>query len=370
MHTLALAEALAVLGVDVTVVSLARGGDTGFFRAVDRRVTVSLVEFSDLAEETVGERIVRSIVALRDGIEWSEFDLVHAQDCISANAVERCIRTIHHLDQFTTPELIECHEKAIVRPFAHICVSNAVAAEVEAGWGLHPTVIHNGVDSERFAAAASSRPSAVASRFRWAHKFGAPYVLTVGGIEPRKGTLELVEAFALVRADLPGLRLVVAGGETLFDYRSYRTLVDTRCIELGVEPLVLGPVHDDELPALVATASVVAQTSTKEGFGMAAMEALAAGAPLVLSDLPVFREVFGSAALFGEGPAGLAAALAHACAGVDVDRCDRGVALAAAHTWSAAAEAHLAFYEDCLDDEREVGRTASVSIHRWLSDQV
>jgi hypothetical protein len=60
---------------------------------------------------------------------------VHAQDCISANAVDRCVRTVHHLDQFTTPELAACHERAIVRPYAHICVSAAVAAEVEAGWG-------------------------------------------------------------------------------------------------------------------------------------------------------------------------------------------------------------------------------------------
>ena len=57
-------------------------------------------------------------------------DIVHAQDCISANAVESCIRTIHHLDTFTTPELAQCHERAVVGPYARICVSAAVAREV------------------------------------------------------------------------------------------------------------------------------------------------------------------------------------------------------------------------------------------------
>ena len=53
--------------------------------------------------------------------------------------------------------------------------------------------------------------------------------------------------------------------------------------------------------------SVFALCSTKEGFGLAAMEALAAGVPVVLRDLPVLRDVFGPAALFGADPRGLAA---------------------------------------------------------------
>ena len=51
---------------------------------------------------------------------------MHAQDCISANAVGPCIRTVHHLEQFSTPELATCHERAIIKPYAHVCVSAAV----------------------------------------------------------------------------------------------------------------------------------------------------------------------------------------------------------------------------------------------------
>ncbi|RZI86860.1 MAG: MSMEG_0565 family glycosyltransferase, partial [Microbacterium sp.] len=144
VHTLALAEALAARGEDVHVWTLGRGGDAGFFREVDPRVGIHLVPFPELPDEQVGERIVRSIETMRTSFDPTGYDVVHAQDCISANASLPCVRTIHHLDTFTTPELAACHERAVVEPVARICVSAAVAQEVEDGWGLHPTVIPNG----------------------------------------------------------------------------------------------------------------------------------------------------------------------------------------------------------------------------------
>ena len=79
----------------------------------------------------------------------------------------------------------------------------------------------------------------------------------------------------------------------------------------------------------------------KEGFGLAAMEALAAGVPVVTRDLPVLREVFGSAATFAADPAGLAAGL---LAEVPEQRRADGRALAQGHSWDAAAAAHLELY--------------------------
>lgn len=343
VHTLSLAEALAGLGIDVTVWSLARANDSGFFRPVDPAVTVRLVEFVDYPADTVTDRVVRSIELLSNAFKPGDYDIVHAQDCISANAVTDCIRTIHHLDEFTTAILAECHEQAITKPYARICVSAAVAREVAAKWGFSPTVIPNGVQAQRFIDAASDDSAATAARARWRDRLGQ-YVLTVGGIEPRKGTIDLVDAYQLVRQEIPDLALVVAGGETLFDYREYRAAFELRCAELDVEPIILGAVDNLQLPSLVAGCDAFCFPSTKEGFGLAALEALAAGRPVVARDLPVLREVFGSTVSYARDAAGLAAGLTTAIQGC-YDPAP-GRRLAQTMTWTAAAQAHIDFYRD------------------------
>lgn len=343
VHTLALAEALAAAGQRVTVWTLGRGGDDGFFRPIDPAVRQVIVPFPDVPDETVGERVLRSIDVLRAAFDPSGYDIVHAQDCISANAAGRCVRTVHHIDHFTTPQLAACHERAIRRPYAHICVSAAVAAELRRGWGITATVIPNGVDAARFAAAAGPGTAATRDRERWRARLGR-YVLAVGGIEPRKGSLDLLEAYALLRRDRPDLRLAIAGGETLFDYRDYRNAWERRAVGLGIEPVVLGPVAHDDMPSLIAAAAVFAFPSTKEGFGLAAMEALAAGVPVVTRDLPVLREVFGQTVRFATDVPSLAAALRQALEHPEPNQSKAGRALAAAHTWRAAADAHMHLY--------------------------
>ena len=212
-------------------------------------------------------------------------------------------------------------------------------------------MIPNGVEAARFAAAAGPAPAAAAARARWRARLGK-FVLAVGGIEPRKGTADLVEAMALLGTRLPAGEpvpaLVVAGGETLFDYRYYRARVLARAAELGVEPVLLGPVAHEDLPSLVAAAGVFAFPSVREGFGLAAMEALAARVPVVARDLPVLREVFTGAVRFADGPSGLAGALATALAAPDEARLVAGAALAARHSWDAAALAHAALYRRLL----------------------
>lgn len=342
VHTLALSEALARRGHEVTVWTLGRGGDTAFFRDVDPAVRIRVVPFEPREGEDVGLRIQRSIEAMSLAFTSAagDFDVVHAQDCISANAVGPCIRTIHHLDEFTTPQLIACHDAAIRDPTARICVSAAVAADVEAGWGLVPTVIPNGVDAARFAAAAGS--SGASARAAWRASLGS-YVLALGGIEPRKGSIDLLDAFALLRERRPDLRLVFGGGETLFDYRPYREAFDARAAELGIEPMILGVVEEAGLAPLVAAAAALAFVSTKEGFGLAAMEALAAGVPVVARDLPVLREVFGETVTYATSPSSIAEALDEALDG-EAPAARRGRALAFSHDWDDVARLHELFY--------------------------
>ena len=113
---------------------------------------------------------------------------------------------------------------------------------------------------------------------------------------------------------------------------------------------VLGPVTDAELEGLYRAADVFALPSTKEGFGLAVLEALAAGLPAVVSDLDVFRTFLadGESALMA--PVGDPAALADALVRVARDPAlaarlrDGGRVVAARHGWDAAAAAHEAAY--------------------------
>jgi glycosyltransferase involved in cell wall biosynthesis len=74
------------------------------------------------------------------------------------------------------------------------------------------------------------------------------------------------------------------------------------------------------------------------------MEALAAGIPVVARDLPVLREVFGTAALFADHVEELGAALLSAAGQPDATRRAEGRSLAARHTWDKAAAAHRRLY--------------------------
>ncbi|MFC9635404.1 glycosyltransferase [Streptomyces mirabilis] len=106
----------------------------------------------------------------------------------------------------------------------------------------------------------------------------------------------------------------------------------------------------------MAAADVCAFPFLKEGCGLAAMEALAAGVPLVVRDLPVLREVFGPAARFADTPEALATAPAHALTSDDPVRAALGREPAVRPTWTEAAGRHLAFHRSVTGgSHRRVG---------------
>jgi glycosyltransferase involved in cell wall biosynthesis len=99
---------------------------------------------------------------------------------------------------------------------------------------------------------------------------------------------------------------------------------------------------------------VFAFPSVKEGFGLAAMEALAAGVPVVARDLPVLREVFEGAVRFAATRAGFADAVLAASRTPDPSRRAAGTTLADRHSWDATAAAHTRLYRS-LPLARRVG---------------
>jgi glycosyltransferase involved in cell wall biosynthesis len=153
-----------------------------------------------------------------------------------------------------------------------LCDSEAVRAELIREWGLPAETVR------AVPLAASHAPPPPPTGERYAD----PYFLFVGALEPRKAPDLLVDAFLRARARGLDADLVLAG-EGRLDPRG------PRVHRLG---------RVDDLGPLYAGAVAVVLPSWLEGFGLTPVEGLAAGAPAIVSDLPVLREVLGDGALY------------------------------------------------------------------------
>ena len=132
-------------------------------------------------------------------------------------------------------------------------------------------VIPNGVDLGRF-----QRAVPIA---RW--QDGTPNILFVGRLEDRKGLPHLLKAFRLIRKSDTDARLLVVGSGP--QEREARRYVMTRGLS-NVE--FLGRVTDEEKAQLFRTADIYVSPATgRESFGIVLLEAMAAGAPIVCSDI-------------------------------------------------------------------------------------
>ena len=365
VHALEVSEALARRGHSVELFALGRPGER-FFRAP--AVPARIVRHEPL-DRPFDERVWAMLAAYREGLAGplaeGGFDVIHAQDCLSASAaldlrdlglVRHVIRTVHHVDDFSSPSLVECQERSIVAPDAVLCVSEPWIAWLAEQFGVRATSVGNGVDARRFRPPRNGRER---RRDRDAAGLdGRLAVLTVGGIEPRKGSMTLLEGFARLRSLVPDRDpvLIVAGGATLFDYREELRRFETRASELDVGGHLrhLGNLPDAELARLYRAADLFAFPSVKEGFGLAALEALASGLPVVASDLEVFRSFLdhdGTALLVPAGDSeALGAALARLAREPDTrERLRRSARpIVEAHTWNASAETHERIYRAFL----------------------
>jgi glycosyltransferase-like protein len=365
VHALEISAALARRGHDVELMALGPPGQ-GFFRAPSVRSRI--VRYRPI-DAPFDERIMAMLAAYRDGLAEplgkGRFDFVHSQDCLSANAalelrdagvIPHVIRTVHHVDDFTSPSLIECQNRSILRPDALLCVSEPWLERLSRDYGVGAELVRNGVDTHHYRPArdASARRQNRA-RFALGKHFT---VLAIGGIEPRKGSLTLLDGFARLCALAPERDplLVVAGGATLFDYRNEVDRFHARVGQLGLEDRVrvLGSLPDDGIQDVYRAADVFAFPSTREGFGLAALEALASGLPVVASELDEFAgflEPDRNALLV---PVGDADALGEALALVarSPETRDRlraeGLGIAAQHTWDRAAIAHERVYGELM----------------------
>lgn len=141
---------------------------------------------------------------------------------------------------------------------------------------------YNGVDSQVFFPQESSVPE--------------PYIFTSGAIEARKNIETLLRARAQLGPNFPWQLWIAGGVRDARYYAELQALAD----ELFVADDVrwLGFVDESQLVTLYQGAKAFVTSSRDEGFNIPPLEAMACGVPVLCSDIPVHRELFGGAALF------------------------------------------------------------------------
>jgi len=360
MHTVELAEALQAAGHEVTVMAPAAPGER-LFRELS--CTVELVDVPAQPADTrdmIRSRIAAYVLHLarRRGprARAEEFDVFHAHDGIGGNALaslcERSmipgfVRTVHHLDDFGDPEIDAWQERAVRSAQRVICVSQLWRDTLATTYGITATVIGNGVNRQRFSPVAAPGDAEVARRLGL--KPGAPLIVSVGGIEKRKNTLRILEAWQQLRGDLPAAQLAIIGGASLLDHSAYRRAFDAAVKAAGLrtgagEDLVVsGAVADADMPAILRLADAVAFPSLTEGFGLVALEALASGTPTVVSRRAPFTEYLAGDDVHWADPLD-AASIAAAMRAAVARRKFAPPAVCERFSWSASAARHVALY--------------------------
>ena len=293
--------------------------------------------------------------------------MLHTHDSIGGNALARLqdmgriegfVRTVHHLDDFADAQLAHWQQQAFVRARQVFCVSRLWCEHLARQHGIAAQEVANGIDTARFSPRMQAGDAALARRL--GIRTGAPVVLAVGGVEERKNTLRLLEAFALLR-QRPGqadAQLVIAGGASLLDHSAAMQAFAGALARLGLAEgpdravRLTGPLADEDMPALYRLADVVAMPSLREGFGLVVLEGLASGRPVVASRIAPFTDYLAPEDVSWADPldaGSIAQALAEALARRDDARIARSAARLARHfSWAESAQRHLALYREGL----------------------
>ena len=278
------------------------------------------------------------------------------------------VATVHDLTLYRMPwtllpetraDLERKLEPTIARARAIVTLSETVRTELVEHAGAEPGAVHaiwcaGRLDAPPMGdppggvarAVEADRPRTIRDASPGDLPAGVPrrFVLHVGTIEPRKNVAALLAAWPRLRTRMPDAPPLVLCGKLGWGQESTELALARARAEGWLRWLGYAP--DPTLRALYQRAAAVVCPSVYEGFGLPLVEAMAAGAPLVCSDIPVFREVAADAALFV--PPADDDAWARALADVlsDPDRARalaaRGAARARAFSWRNTADQTLA----------------------------
>jgi phosphatidylinositol alpha-mannosyltransferase len=284
-HVRYLYENLRLRGHDVRIITSSHG----LQRASEGDVIRIGKGFSVPANGSVGTITLspRYLSQVRDVLEREQFDVLHYHEpfvpflslIVLRLSTSVNIATFHAYGGFSPA--YELGSKIMgsyaQRLHGRIAVSAAARHFIDRFFPGEYRVIPNGVDTGRFRRAV---PIA-----RW--QDGTRNILFVGRFEPRKGLLDLLKAYRILRKTGCHCRLLVVGGGP--QEREARRYIVTRKLA-GVE--FLGRVSDEERDALFKTADVYCSPATgRESFGIVLLEAMAAGTAIVCSDIHGYKGV-------------------------------------------------------------------------------
>lgn len=329
----------------IVMLTRADRGEFEVFRRKNLEGQFSVVtvngEYYSLREQTVFWRQAQKIPA--DLFHFTHFN-------VPALFSKPYVVTVHDITRFLFPGQKQqglakqivyewVFERAIKRARAVICVSETASQEIKNG---KIRVIYEGVDAHFF-----TSPSQIEiGKMRALLGTQAPYVLYVGVWMSHKNLPRLIETFSEVRKKTLDLKLVLIG-KPKPGYINMVKLVKKAGITRDV--IFPGFVPEELLPALYSGARCVFLPSLYEGFGLPALEAAAAGAPVVTSNVAGSAEVMSDAASLvnPEYVPGMVRALTEVLQNENLrqDLISRGRERAAQFSWNECARETLEVYE-------------------------
>jgi alpha-1,3-rhamnosyl/mannosyltransferase len=233
---------------------------------------------------------------------------------------------------------------------AFVAISAHTARQAVDVAGIDPArvrVVHHGVPEGFRAPIDATVRDAVCARYGVEH---GRYIVQLGGVSTRKNTAVLLEALARTADGALGRPALLVVGPDRWEADKVRE----HAARLGLHDRVrfAGFVPDDDVPALVSAALLLAHPSRDEGFGLTPIEAMAAGVPVIASTAGSVPEVVGDAAVLcdPDDPAAWAAAIEGVASDRELraDLVARGAARQAEFSWSRGAEQLVEIYRAVL----------------------
>jgi glycosyltransferase involved in cell wall biosynthesis len=269
-------------------------------------------------------------------------DVVHSLDLHPPPSRHPIVATVHDLAAIEEPNLHP--PRSVAQQRVRLAALGRAEVVVSDSYATAAALSRHGIEAHRIVVGQLGLTPLPAPAD---HGVAGAFVLAVGELSARKGHAALLEAFA--SACLGPLRLVLAGPDAGQGQRLRELAVSLGIADRCVIP---GRVSDAVLAGLYEDATALCFPSLAEGFGLPVLEAMAAGLPVVASDLEVIREVAGDAAVFV--PAGDVPMLRGALEQVVNDEqlrrrlADNGRTRAGRFTWEATADATISAYQQAL----------------------